>query len=163
MLRLLAALLLAAQPAPPASAAAPLGRTAWIFATIGQSEWCPAGNVRLDLRTGRYALTERAPIRTCNREGLERPVVAGRLAPARLATVRAAWRRSLAEGLRRRGCQNGVRSDGTIIVSNAGTPILLIATGAFTAAAPDDLTCWSDAATALRDRLEEALSPRHAR
>src|SRR4051812_12717904 len=95
----LAALLCAAQPARPAAApilrargvllraprragpaAAPgLGRTAWVFATIGHSEWCPPGNVRLDLVTGLYAVTGRAARPVCGRRGLERPVVTARL------------------------------------------------------------------------------------
>src|SRR3954470_18410825 len=96
-LPILAILLSAAQPlpAPPLG----LGRTAWLFATIGHSEWCPPGNVRLDLVTGLYAVTGRAAQQVCHRRGLERPVVTARLGGARLDALRAAYRRAVAEGL----------------------------------------------------------------
>src|SRR3954465_13609180 len=42
-LALLAALLSAAQQPAPATG---LGRTAWVFATIGHSRWCPGRGVR---------------------------------------------------------------------------------------------------------------------
>ena len=161
MLSLIAALWIAAQPAPPPPPppnVAALGRTAWVFATVGHSEWCPAGNVRIDLQTGTYALTARAPQGVCHRVGLERPVTTGRLDAARLAPVRAAAARVLTEGFVHPSCRGGPRRD-EIVVSNAGTPVLVLTNGAGTAAAPDDLSCWSAAASAFYASIEEALGP----
>jgi hypothetical protein len=154
---LLAALLSAGQPAAPADAAG-LGRTAWVFATVEHSEWCPAGNVRLDLRTGFYALTHLAARPVCNKARLERPILTGRLAANRLAAVRSAYRAVLDEGFTSPYCQNG-RHPKMVIFSNGGPQILVLATGRFTAAAPEDLTCWSEAAYALQRALEEAFRP----
>jgi hypothetical protein len=161
MLTLIAALAAASQSAPPAETAFP-HRTAWIVSTVGHSEWCPAGNVRLDLTSGRYALTARAARRVCNDAGLERPVTMGTLDAERLAAVRAAYLRVLAEGVETPACEEGGRPE-RIIVSNGGAQILVLATGAEQRAAPDDLSCWSDAALALHDTVDEAFSSAHER
>lgn len=155
MLAALAALLAAAPPAEPVDPAG-LGGSEWIVATLAHSEWCPAGNVRLDLRSGRYALTARASRRVCSQGGLLRPVVTGRLRSGRLEAVRVAYSRLVAEGFESPDCQDGKHPD-DIVVSNGGTPILVVATGAAQASAPDDLTCWSDAATDLQGLLDETF------
>jgi hypothetical protein len=152
MIFMLAALLAAGQPAPSAPPPV-LGRTAWIFGTVSQSEFCPAGNVRLDLRTGRYQFTEIAPQRTCHEPGLERPVRVGRLSGAPLEAARTAYLRALGDGLENPVCREGRRPD-VIVVNNGGTPILILATGRFTVSPPDDLACWSEAASALHEELE---------
>ena len=131
MLSLIAALLAASQPAPRSNSEG-LGRTAWVFATLEHSEWCPAGNVRLDLQTGRFAFTSGAPRRICQQPGLERPVAMGRLGAARLAAIRAAAARARAEGFVHPSCRGGPRRD-DIVVSNTATPILVLTIGAGTA------------------------------
>jgi hypothetical protein len=148
----LVAALLAAAPAPPIGP----GHTATIFATVQHSEFCPAGNVTLDLRTGRYALTRGAPTRICRNADLERPIVHGRLGTKALASIRLAWRRVWAEGVTDPACEDGGHPD-EIVISNGGTPILALTAGAGTIAPPEDLTCWSKAASALYDKLEKAL------
>jgi hypothetical protein len=157
MLALLAAFAAAAQSTP--SEGAGLGRIAWVFSTIDHSEWCPEGHVRLDLRTGRFELTSRADRKVCNRPGTERPVTTGGLAARPLAQVRAAYLRALGEGLIHPQCRDGGRPD-RVVVSNGGTQILLVATGRDTASAPDDLSCWSEAAEALQHALDEVFPPR---
>jgi hypothetical protein len=152
MIPLLAALLIG-QLMEPDGAFLP-GRTAIVFSTAGHSEWCPAGNVTLDLGTGRYTLTVTAPRRLCGRPDLERPIRTGRLDAAPLATIRSAYRLAAKEGLD--GCDNG--SPTTIIVSNGGTPVVVLTSGAGTMAAPDDLSCWSGSAHALHRALEDAFS-----
>ncbi len=152
---LLAALLAAAPldgPANPPS----LGRTAWIVATVEHSEWCPAGDVRLDLATGRYERTHRAPRRICG-QAHDRRVTSATLGRKRLAAVRAASLRVLAEGLESRACRNGEPPENPI-VSNGGTPILVLTTGSVTGSAPDDHSCWSAAALALHDVLDETFA-----
>ena len=156
MLSALAALLAASQPAAP-SEPDRLGRTAWIAATVEHSEWCPAGNVRLHLRTGRYALTRRAPGKICQDAKLERPVRTGSLDSERLAAIRAAALRVVAEGFESPACRDGGRPE-NIVISNGGTPTLVLTTGFATGSAPDDLSCWSDAATALHDLLDESFA-----
>jgi hypothetical protein len=153
MLSLLAALAAAAQPVPAATGIEP---PAWVLSTIQHSEWCPAGNVRLDLRTGRYELTSRADRRICGKFGLERPVTAGRLDAARLAAVRAAALRVLADGFVKPACRDHQPLQ-EIVVSNGGTPVLVLTTGAATGSAPDELSCWSDAATGLHNVLDETF------
>jgi hypothetical protein len=153
MLAFLAALLAASQPAPPQPAPV-LGRTAWLVATVDQSEFCPPGNLRLDLRSGQYQATAGAPRPICNDLRIERPGRSGTLDAAHLATVRAAFLRVVTEGLGNPACLNGGHPQ-EVVVSNGGTPVLVLTTGAETAAAPDDLSCWSTAATALHNLLEE--------
>jgi hypothetical protein len=159
---LLLAALLSAGHAPPTSDAFAPGRTAWVFATIGHSEWCPPGDVRLDLTTGRYTLTPRSARRACNQTGRDRPAVAGRLGPAGLGAIRSAYRRVLEEGMLRPSCRNGMRPD-RIVVMNGGTPILVMATGAAARSAPDDASCWSDAADSLERALDDAFRFAHGR
>ncbi len=152
-MNLVLALLAASQPAP--SAATP-SEPAWLVATIHHSEWCPAGNVRLDLRTGQFALTPGAQRRVCQDESLERPVVMGRLDREQLGQVRAAFRRIDAEGWKQAVCRDGGQPE-NIVVSNGGTPLLVLTSGAGTGWAPEDLGCWSDAANSLHDLLEEVF------
>src|SRR3954462_2827620 len=91
---LVAAAWAAAPPAPPPA----LGRPAWVFGTGHQSEWCPAGSVRVDVRTGMFAVTPGAPRRLCNQRGLERPVETGRLGHGTLTAVRVAYLQAVAQG-----------------------------------------------------------------
>ena len=156
MLPLLVALLATVQ-APTASVRP--GQTAWIFSTIGHSEFCNPGHVRLDLRTGRYSLTPRAPRRLCDKPGLERPVRSGTLVKGSVESLRAAYQRVLAEGLENPVCREGGKLH-DIIISNGGTPILVVATGRAVGLAPDDLSCWSEAATALHNALDRAFGTR---
>ena len=154
MLSMAAAVLAASQPTADAKPPS-LGRTAWIVATVEHSEWCPAGNVRLHLRTGRYSLTRRAQRQVCGGT-IERPVRTGTLDRERLAAIRAAAARVMTEGFESPACENGGRPE-DIIVSNGGTPILVLTTGFATGSAVDDLSCWSEAATALHDLLDETF------
>ena len=156
MLSALAAFLAASQPAEPPSPSA-IGRTAWIFGTVSHSEWCPAGHVRLDLRTGRYEFTLRARRPSCVDPKLERPVRTGSLGARRLAAVRSAYLRVFREGLEKPICRDGGRPE-DITVSNGGTPILILATGWRTVAAGDDLSCWSEAASALHELLDDTFA-----
>jgi hypothetical protein len=158
MLELLALSIVAVQPAAP-SVAVRLDRTARIFSTVGHSEWCPAGNVTLDLKTGRYALTATAPRRICQDVRTERPVEEGTLSGNRLAAVRAAYRRVWAEGVEDPACRESGPARG-IVVSNGGTRVLVATSGWASLSAPDDLSCWSEAANDLHDALDEAFGSR---
>jgi hypothetical protein len=53
-------------------------------------------------------------------------------------------------------CREGRRPD-YIVITNGGASILVVANGMRTVAAPDDLTCWSEAATALHDILDQTF------
>jgi hypothetical protein len=156
MLLIAATLLAASQPASELNGQ-PLGQTAQIFSTVGHSEFCPAGNVRLDLRTGQYAFTARAPRRVCNNMRLERPSTTGTLDAQRLAALRAAFQRVLNEGISSVACREGRRPRDIIMITNGGIPILVLTTGSETMSASTDLICWSDAANSLHAALEEAF------
>jgi hypothetical protein len=151
MILLSAALIASAEPST--LKAEHFGRTAWIFSTVGHSEFCPPGNVTLDVRTGRYTFTPRASRRVCEDVTLERPVKRGRLTGVALAPIQTAYRRVLQEGFESQHCQDATRAQ-DIRISNGGTPILVLTTGRATASAPDDLSCWNDAASALHDLLD---------
>lgn len=155
MFSILTALTLAIQ-APP-SKPVTLGRTAWIFSTVGHSEWCPAGNVKLDLRTGRFELTPRADRRVCGDHSLQRPIKMDKLNGAKLGALRTAYLRVLAEGVESHACRYGEPHD--IIINNGGVPILIVATGYATRSAPDDWGCWSEAANSLHELLNHAFAP----
>lgn len=113
----------------------------------------------IDLRTGRYSFTPRAPRIVCNEPGLERPIKKGKLTAQYLRSVRTAYLRVLSEGLRKKVCGVPGRP-GWLFVNNGGTPILVLGTGSFSGAAPDDFSCWSEAATALHEALDEAFGVR---
>jgi len=72
--------------------------------------------------------------------------------------LRAAYLRVLSEGLESELCREGGRPR-DLIISNGGTPILALTSGWATSSAPDDLSCWSEAATALHDALDRVFSP----
>lgn len=161
MLALIAALLsVGPADAYPVPKSVDQRRTAWIFSTIQHSEFCHAGNVRIDLRTGHYVLTPLAPRKRCNEPELERPVLLGSLSAWRLAKLRGAYTRVLDEGVISPDCQDGKEPE-MIIVSNGGTPLMVVATGAFTVAPPEYLSCWSKAAKALHEALDEAFNWSH--
>src|SRR5262249_2374476 len=102
-------LFLAAVAAQSADAPTKVGtsQTAWVFATVGHSEWCPAGNVWLDLKSGKYAFTPRAARSVCNDATLERPVMQRRFVGGQLAAIRSAYARALSEGLENPACRDG--------------------------------------------------------
>jgi hypothetical protein len=112
--------------------------------------------VRLDLRTGRYELVVRGRRPSCIDLKHERPAGTGTLGRKPLAAVRAAYLRVFREGLEKPICQEGGRPE-DITVSNGGTPILILVNGVQTVSAIDDLSCWSDAASALHDLLDETF------
>lgn len=116
----------------------------------------------IDLRTGRYTLTVRAPRDVCNKVGLERPTETGKLAGESLARLRAAHSRVLMKGFENPACLDGGKPK-DFIITNAGTPIVVLATGIDTGSAPDDFSCWSEAASALHDALEDAFDARNWR
>jgi hypothetical protein len=154
MLGLLALVAAAQPPTPPEPPR--LGRTAWIFVTIDHSEWCPAGNVTVDLRTGLYSVTRGAPRRVCHDARLERPILKGRLGGEKLRRLRAAYLRVFAEDVESPLCRDGGHPE-EITISNGGTPVLVATSGAISLSAPDDLSCWSEAATALHEALDQVF------
>lgn len=159
MARGLAALVVAATMSACASAAPPLvrdqQRTAFVFATVGQSEWCPAGNVTVDLETGDYAFTAPAPRTVCQNPRLERPVVEGRLSASQIGPLRQSFDRASEQGLN--ACQSG-RRPSDVVISNGGLHVLVLNNGRATNAAPSELSCWSEAAWELH-RLLDATFP----
>ncbi len=156
MLALLAAASLMGQT-PAQAQTSFAGRTATVFSSVGQSEWCPAGNLWLDLSSGEYRFTARAPRLICSTPNLERPVRKGRLDRRRLAGLRLLYGRAQAEGLDL--CRDGRRGD--IVISNGGVQVLVLTTGARSMVAPEELGCWTKAADALHRALNDNFpSPR---
>lgn len=131
-----------------------MGRTVTIFSTIDHSEWCPAGNVQINLVTGEYRLVSGALGEDCMKTDLERPVKSDRLDQKRLAAIQLAYREVQSSGPD--VCVNNFVPD-TIVVSNSGTPILVLTNGAKTIAAPDRLQCWSDQAERLHSILSQTF------
>lgn len=131
-----------------------------VMADVARSEWAPPGVVSLNLHSGRYLLTP-APARGAS---VRPPSRRGRLTPAELAPIRAAFASARMQGLVDSACGNGGRP-AQIVVSNAGPPALVLTTGEGAVSAPSELGCWSDAARSLLRVLEErfqaaARSPR---
>lgn len=129
-------------------------QTAVVLGTVGQSEWCPAGNVRVDLETGKYALTARAPRIVCQDRDLERATVEGRLDASRLLALQQAFQKAITGGLNK--CRGGQRSD-EVIISNGGLRVLVVTNGRATDAAPTEISCWTDAAWALHNLLDQTF------
>lgn len=139
---------LAATPTPTSSVA--------IFSTVGHSEWCPAGTAYLDLRTGRYQLMPRAERSVCHKAGLERRVKEGTLSAGKLSAVRKAQEAIGAEGLTLKACREG-RDPEEIVISNGGRVTMVISDALRTEAAPENQSCWTDAAWKLHEALERAF------
>lgn len=153
----LLALIAAAAAAGPVHAFQRSG-PASVFATIGHSEWCPPGTVRLDLASGRYTVRAPRTWRTCRRPLFPSRVSTATLDPDRLARVRAAWRDAVSEGLESPACRNGGRPEG-IILSNGGEPSLRLADRGRALVPPRDVNCWSAAAWRLHRLLEDLFDP----
>lgn len=135
----------------------PNASTERIFSTIDHSEWCPAGNVQLDLQSGVSTVTPGATRPACTDPRLERPAKTGKIDPVRRAEFRTAFHRAMDEGLVNPECRGRGRPT-EIVVSNGGTPVLVLTTGAATISAPHDLACWSRAADDLHRLLEDEFS-----
>jgi hypothetical protein len=143
-----------------ASAAGPdPSRSASVFATVGHSEWCPSGTVRLTLATGRYTVTAPRTWRTCRRPPFRSRVRTGVLPADALTEVRIAYHDAAGLGLDNPACRNG-RPPDEVVVSNGGLPTLRLTSRGRTMSPPRDLTCWSEAARHLHGVLENAFNPR---
>jgi hypothetical protein len=139
-----------------AGAAPDAQRSGTLIADVQLSEWTPPGQVALDLATGNYQLTPARPRRAVRGT----PPPASRrstLGAAQLAEIRAAADAALAEGLDR--CADG-RMPPEVIVSNAGTPRLVLTRGSGISSAPDDLGCWTGSAQRLHQLLERNFDSR---
>lgn len=130
----------------------PPARQAVIVADVAMSEWTPPGQVTLDLRTGRYEI-EPAPSRTASGPGARGPTLHGTLVGDRLDQVRRAWDSALSEGLEHPRCRSGDQPP-RIVVSNAGTPRMVLADAGRTLIAPRQLGCWSQSAERLHTLME---------
>lgn len=126
-------------------------RTAVVVGTVNQSEWCPAGNVRVDLETGDYAYTAGAPRAVCQDLDLERPIVKGQLNASQVRVLDQAFQRAITDGLN--ACRAGQRPK-DFIFSNGGLAVLVVNNGRAMDAAPSDLSCWTEAAWALHNLLQ---------
>ena len=135
-------------PAPPVS----------IEASVGHSEWCPTGTVRLNLATGRYVVRAPGTWLRCRRPSWQRPMRIGLLSAGDLRAVREAWRRAEADGLESPACRNGGRPE-EVVISNGGRPTLRLIGRGRTWSPPADPNCWSREARALHDLLERLFRP----
>ena len=147
---LLAALLVAAAPdtTPRVSA--------MIISTIGQSEWCPAGDVRLELSTGSFVLRALTRSPDCNSQSFERPVTQGVLGASDLERVRVAALKVQADGLVRLECRRGGKP-GQVVISNDGPRHLALSTDHGLSWTPEDLSCWTESGLDLHRTLEEVF------
>ena len=128
------------------STAIQLPRHATVAASVANSEWVRAGEVSLDLRTGRYTLRHR-PSRLAPKAPIR--ITRARLRTRELAPLRAAYLAAHANGLVEPNCTN---SD--IIVGNGGTHYLDLTADETTVWVNSLQRCWTEAATNL-DRLLE--------
>jgi len=157
---LLNAVALAAQASSSSAVGRPVISTA-IFATVGHSEWCPAGTVYLDLRTGRYALMPPAERRVCDSADLERRVEQDTLRDDQLGAIRTAHEAVQVEGLIQPACRAGLGPP-NIVVRNGGRVTMVLSGPVRTEAAPDDLGCWTAAADRLHRVMQQIFTPEYA-
>jgi hypothetical protein len=137
------------------SAAAPV-RSESITANVDMSEWGPPGQVSLDLRSGRYELTPAAPRRGSRPSDTFR-VRGATLAAAQLEQVRAAFAAARAQGLTEPVCEAG-GAPPRIVISNAGTPFMVLTGERGTSTASKDLGCWTGSAQTLHNILETTFA-----
>ena len=133
-----------------------------IVASVGHSEWCRAGTVRLDLRSGRYTVQAPPTRRTCRTPTWPVAVRVGVLGDRDLTAVWTAWREAEASGLEDPACGRSAQGQ-RIVISNGGASILRVTRGRRTLAPPRDQGCWSEAARRLHSLLREDFDPRPAR
>lgn len=138
----------------PGSASAP-ARSETITANVDMSEWGPPGEVSLDLGSGRYELTA-APRRGSRASGAVR-VRRATLAAAQLEQVRAAFAAARAQGLTEPVCEAG-GAPPRIVISNAGTPYMVLTGERGTLTASKDRGCWTGTAQRLHDILEATFA-----
>jgi len=129
-----------------------------IFATIGHSEWCPPGTVRLNLATGRYLVRAPRTWLRCRRPAYQGPIRTAVLGAENLAAVRVAWQAAVSEGLEHPSCRNGGQPPG-LYLSNGGDPTLRLTARGRTLSPPGNRSCWSDAAWRLHRLLEDLFDP----
>jgi hypothetical protein len=60
------------------------------------------------------------------------------------------------EGMQNSECRSGGKP-AELVISNGGTPLLALTTGRDVAWAPEDLSCWSEAAGALHEALDNVF------
>jgi hypothetical protein len=116
-----------------------------LFALMDKNEWCPAGSVYVDLRTGAFLLRPRLQRPACQDPKSQAPVERGRLDQASLLELRSASAKAREAGLARKIC--------LLRLSNGGPEALTIFAPGLSATTPENEGCWSDEATALHDRL----------
>ena len=149
----IASVALAANASACASGGVATGaRQGLVIADVARSEWTPPGEVTLDVRTGRYELKPAPPRSGSGGRGTGR-IRRGTLAPDQLRGVRIAWDEAVSEGLEHPRCRTGGPPP-RIIVSNAGTPRMVLADGGLTWSSPQNLGCWSEAGGRLHAVLE---------
>lgn len=130
-----------------------------VVASVGHSEWCsPPGSVRLNLATGRYAVTPSPSWRTCRRPVWSSRVRTGILSANDLAAVREAYRQARSDGLDDPACRDGRRPP-RIVLSNGGERTLRLIMRRMLIVPPRDEGCWSDAASRLHRLLDEQFRP----
>jgi hypothetical protein len=127
-----------------------------IVSTVAKSEWTPAGEVRLDLRTGRYDLRH-APSRLAPQAPVR--ITRGRLGSSELRPLRDAAAAARAEGLIHQACRDGGPPP-QIVISNGGPEYLALSRSGERLEAHRDLGCWTEAAQYLEQLLEATFGHR---
>ena len=143
-----------ARPGPPAPPAT-------IIASVGHSEWCRTGTVRLNLATGRYLVRAPSTWLRCRRPPWPRAVSTGLLNAGDLAAVREAAHRAEADGLADWTCGYNGQTQ-RVVISNGGMAVLRVTQRGRTVAPPANAGCWSEAALQLHSLLQRLFDPRPA-
>ena len=112
----------------------------------------------MNLGTGKFAFTSKAPRAVCQDSDLERATVEGRPSGPRLRALQNAFQRTMRDGLDY--CEGGRRPSEEIIIVNGGLQVLTVTDGRRTDAAPTDLSCWTGAAHAMHSLLEDTFPRR---
>jgi hypothetical protein len=129
-----------------------------ILASVGHSEWCPAGTLRLNLMTGRYTVTAPPRWRECIRPVWPSLVRAGVIGTGVLAGIRLAYARTRSEGLEAPDCRNNGQPP-RLVISNGGPRSLSLVARGMTTRPPRNEGCWSDAASRLHRLLDDRFGP----
>ena len=130
-----------------------------VFASVGWSEWCRPGYVWVDIDSGRFVWNAQLPRSECQ-SAKSAPLVVGELTAEERATLGENIREALTNGLVEQACREG-RDPPRPVLSNAGAPYILVLSGPTDSlSAPNDLSCWSDAAMSLQRRLQRMFDLR---
>jgi hypothetical protein len=134
-----------------------------VTGTVDLSEWAEPGELTVNLDTGAFSFKPGVWTSSTAKGKLNGEPMAGVLDRGALRTLEKLVARAETDGLLDAQCAaTEPAKRGVLIISTGGTPSLEVSTSAGRLRSHDDLACWTDAANALRSKLQAVLDDARA-